>query len=66
MQSHNCWSFSTWQLLHLTGMGDHSGDQMAGKDAEYRKEMSPKRRGQVVADGEWRSMGCTQHQEING
>lgn len=34
---------------------------MAGKDAENREEVSPRGRGQVVADGGWESVGCTQH-----
>lgn len=28
-------------------MGDSSGDQMAGKDAEYRREMSLKEEGKL-------------------
>lgn len=66
IQSHNCWSFSTLAAITLTGLGDQSRDQMAGKDREYRKEVSPKRRGQVVTDGEWGSVTGTQHQEIGG
>lgn len=38
---------------------------MTGKDTEYGREMSLKRRGQIVADGESGTVSWTQNQEID-